>query len=187
MLGVVDASLPYRWTHLRELPNNPQVSVFPDRPPRLTLRDTGDRFDLRCPHCAYALRGRTANYCPECGLDLAYEPIAVFTAADISLIWAAALILDRAEISNLIAMNAPDVLQPLPTRRAAMPRIMVPFKFFCEAADRLEAEFGAREFALGQGPLRPEVGPAWPCPGCGEENPGNFDVCWHCGRLASRI
>jgi hypothetical protein len=26
------------------------------------------------------------------------------------------------------------------------------------------------------------AGPAWTCPGCGEENPGNFEECWKCQR-----
>ncbi len=25
-------------------------------------------------------------------------------------------------------------------------------------------------------------GPAWTCPGCREENPAGFEVCWACGR-----
>jgi len=26
----------------------------------------------------------------------------------------------------------------------------------------------------------PVTGPAWKCPACGEDNPGNFQVCWKC-------
>lgn len=26
--------------------------------------------------------------------------------------------------------------------------------------------------------------PDWRCAGCGEENPGNFELCWKCGREA---
>lgn len=26
----------------------------------------------------------------------------------------------------------------------------------------------------------PVTGPVWKCPACGEENPGNFQVCWKC-------
>jgi hypothetical protein len=30
--------------------------------------------------------------------------------------------------------------------------------------------------------LRPAPGrPPVKCPKCGEENPGSFDLCWHCG------
>ena len=25
-------------------------------------------------------------------------------------------------------------------------------------------------------------GPAWVCPGCGEQVEGDFDLCWNCGR-----
>ena len=30
-------------------------------------------------------------------------------------------------------------------------------------------------------PQRADDEAAWPCPECGEEVPGNFDVCWNCG------
>ncbi|MBN7824165.1 DUF2007 domain-containing protein [Bowmanella dokdonensis] len=26
------------------------------------------------------------------------------------------------------------------------------------------------------------VGQDWYCPGCGEENAGSFDLCWHCAQ-----
>jgi len=26
------------------------------------------------------------------------------------------------------------------------------------------------------------TGPGWACPGCQEDNPGDFDLCWACGR-----
>lgn len=38
--------------------------------------------------------------------------------------------------------------------------------------ERLIAEFQA----AGTG-----VGGAWACPGCGEENPPSFELCWACG------
>jgi len=25
------------------------------------------------------------------------------------------------------------------------------------------------------------AGAAWTCARCGEDNPGSFDLCWHCG------
>src|SRR5262245_329300 len=30
----------------------------------------------------------------------------------------------------------------------------------------------------------PTFRPDWKCPACGEEVPGNFDACWHCGAEA---
>ena len=31
-----------------------------------------------------------------------------------------------------------------------------------------------------------DVGPSWKCPGCGEDNPGNFEECWKCQRIRRR-
>lgn len=33
---------------------------------------------------------------------------------------------------------------------------------------------------------RSDAGPSWRCPGCGEDNPGNFEECWKCQRLRRR-
>lgn len=44
-----------------------------------------------------------------------------------------------------------------------------------------EADAGrARELVRGF-ERAPAATHAVPCPACGEESPGNFQVCWHCG------
>jgi hypothetical protein len=181
----VDQPLPSRWTRFQNLPNPPEVSVFPDRAPRLHHRHADESFKLRCPACDYALRGLPGDYCPECGLDLAYEPINVFTAHDLSLVWAAGLLLDREEISNLIVTGGSDILQGMGLSFSGRPRLMVPFKFFSEAVELLDREMGGRDFAAGMRPEAPPAGPPWRCEGCQERNPGSFELCWSCGRVRS--
>ncbi|MCB9865531.1 MAG: hypothetical protein H6816_02700 [Phycisphaerales bacterium] len=179
----MDEAINSRWAQLRDLPGHPEMSVFPDREPRIRHVDALDsEFEFECPKCKYNLTGVSGEYCPECGIALAYEPVTVFTAAELSLVWAAALVLDRAAISNLIVTGSYDPVVGLFSRRSSLPHVMVPFKFIHDAIQLLEAEFGEREFKPGQRPnvQRPHL-PDWTCPACSESNPGGFEVCWQCG------
>lgn len=160
--------------------------MFPDREPRITHRSAiGSDIELSCPSCGYSLRGIGAYRCPECGEDLEFEPVAVFCAADLSLVWVAGMVLDRHAISNVIVTSGPDVLGGLFLDKSGMPRLMVPFKFFFEAVALLEQEFGGRMFKAGQKPPPPPQLPDWVCPGCGESNPSAFEICWQCSRERS--
>ncbi len=174
--------VPERWAELQNLPNHPEMSIFPDREPRVRHRDVvGAEASLTCPQCHYNLTGVSGAYCPECGIDLEYEPIEVFQAAEQSLVWAAAMVLDQHEISNLIMLGNPDPIAGIITRRHSNPRLMAPFKFYHEAVQVLEARFGRRSFKAGEHPPRPDSEADWTC-GCGEANPPSFEVCWACGR-----
>jgi len=67
------------------------------------------------------------------------------------------------------------------TSRRSLPHIMVPFKFYHEAVQLLDAEFGQRVFKTGDRPTKVTTAPDWSCSGCQEENPESFEVCWNCG------
>ncbi|MEZ6085793.1 MAG: hypothetical protein R3E58_18045 [Phycisphaerae bacterium] len=178
----MDDSLPSRWIELRELPGHPEMSVFPDRDPKIQNRyapDVGE--DLKCPKCHYLLTGIGAEYCPVCGIELSYEPITVFSAADQSLVWAAAMVLDQNEISNLMTSGSYDPILGIFTSRQSLPHIMVPFKFYHEAVQLLDTQFGQRLFKGGEKPSKLPEGPDWACSSCEEENPVSFEVCWNCG------
>jgi hypothetical protein len=178
----MDEALPSRWIELRELPGHPEMSVFPDRDPKIQNRHAPQgRESLNCPKCRYLLTGIGAEYCPECGIELSYEPITVFAAADQSIVWAAAMVLDQNEITNLIATGSYDPVLGIFTRRQSLPHIMVPFKFYHEAVQLLDSEFGKREFKTGDRPERPIQAPDWTCSSCQEESPGSFELCWQCG------
>lgn len=59
-------------------------------------------------------------------------------------------------------------------------RIAVPRDNYFDVIDLL------RRQALGEPPpvCNETVRADWQCAGCGEENPGNFDICWNCGHEA---
>jgi hypothetical protein len=102
-------------------------------------------------------------------------------AASISLVWAAKLALDGVEVSNMIVMGSYDPFM-VSTGTRSMPHVMVPMKFYHEAVEVLDKTFGKRCFPTGEEPRRPPPGGDWVCSGCGESNPGTFEVCWHCSR-----
>ena len=176
-----------RWGELRNLPNHPEMSVFADRAPRVSHRDVDDAAEkFNCPRCKYSLQGIEPVYCPECGTHVEFEPTVVFTAADQSLVWAAALVLDQHEISNLIVTGSYDPFLGAFAKAGSMPRLMVPFKFVYEAISILDERFGRRMFKPGEAPARPAPEPNWTCPSCSEENPASFELCWNCNAPRSR-
>lgn len=179
----MDKTLPTRWIELRELPGHHEISVFPDRPPKVQNSNVPEGEEPDCPKCRRSLNGRTAKYCPDCGIELSYEPVTAFAAADQSLVWAAAMVLDQNEVSNLIVTGSVDPVLGTFTHQQSLPHIMVPFKFYHEAVQLLDNEFGQRMFKTGQQPPKPKTHPDWPCTGCQEHNPESFDVCWNCGLL----
>jgi hypothetical protein len=176
-----------RWDEFRNLPNHPEMSVFPDRVPCAGFR-TGleSAEEIKCPRCKYSLRGIEPVYCPECGTHVEFEPTTVFTAADQSLVWAAALVLDQHEISNLIVTGSYDPFLGAFAKTGSMPRLMVPLKFVYEAISILDGQFGRRVFKPGEAPPRPAPQPSWRCPACSEDNPATFELCWSCGAPRSR-
>ncbi|MBN1514589.1 MAG: hypothetical protein JXB13_21410 [Phycisphaerae bacterium] len=176
----VPQELPQRWQDFHDLPYRPEVSVFPDRAPRVSGEDRVDAdAALVCPRCKYSMRGIVARYCPECGFILEYEPVTVFAAASVSLIWTARFVLNGVQISNMVVMGGCDPFTSL-LGTESMPHVMVPMKFYHEAVEVLDGVFGGRCFPLGKEPLRPLPGQDWICPACKEANPGTFEVCWHC-------
>jgi len=179
----VTKSFQSRWQQFRQMPTHPEVSIFPNRKPRLSPKDAVDApLEGKCPSCHYSLRGIEPRYCPECGLHVEFEPVIVFSAAEHALVAAAGMLMDQHRITNMIVMpEAFDALLGMLGRSKRMPHLMVPYKFLFEAAKLLEDRFGKRTFAAGEKPPRRESGTSWTCPGCNEENPGTFEICWSCG------
>ncbi len=77
---------------------------------------------------------------------------------------------DRGVRARIFNANASSILGELPVD-AALPQVWVE-----SPADAGRARALIEEFLS-----RPAGGPSRKCPGCGEENPGSFDLCWSCG------
>ena len=171
-----------RWSAFAESIERPDVSIYPDRAPRVSHATRVDSdIHFHCPLCAYDLRGLDSARCPECGMSIAYEPATVFVSADYALAFSAARLLDDHEVTNMISTRIATGAGALAGRLGRVARVMVPRKLFFEAAQLLDEAFGARRFDMGEKPNLPQ--PAeWTCPVCDRLNPGSFGLCWYCRR-----
>ncbi|MEM0915033.1 MAG: hypothetical protein AAGK09_10540 [Planctomycetota bacterium] len=153
----------------------------PDHP----LPDLG----LRCRACGYTLAGVTRLECPECGdkfeLD-DYIPEGAFPPliADGKAVRASA---ELAEMFAAYHLPIVEMRDPIDTVFGGSgvswsdrqgPAVAVPRERWLEAVDLMRRWRQNEE--LPAPPDDDEPGPDWVCPSCGEENPGNFQVCWKC-------
>ena len=79
------------------------------------------------------------------------------------------LLADRGIRARIFNANASSLAGELPID-ATLPQVWVD-----DPADAARAREVIEAF------LRLPAGAARKCPGCGEENPGSFDLCWSCG------
>ncbi len=150
------------------------------RPPRLT----GDElplpdFGLTCEHCRAPLAGARERRCPVCGTPFDLSPrrpagewfvLEQFACRPLPIPGLEALL--GAEQVPHIPMSESTVRE-LYTGGSPLPmRLRIAGEFYFEVLWLIQQV--RREMAAARGR------PAWRCPQCGEENPGNFDVCWNC-------
>jgi hypothetical protein len=159
-------------------------------PTQLPLPDLG----LRCRRCGYPLALVTQWKCPECGESFDLEDY-IPPGAMPMLIAGGEQVRGEPEIRQLLDRYAIPVVEltdpvqgvfggimlPRFGRALPSPHIGVPRDRYFEAVDLI------RRHRLGE-PMPPVpaarvAGPEWPCPECGEENPGSFEICWQCGGL----
>ena len=147
------------------------------REPRFTGRELPvPDFGLDCPECGAKLAGARSRVCPVCGelFDPAeFVPIREwfpvrFENPDEGEPQALAAILDEHYIPYL-----------LDDRNSA---------FRSWSSLRVSREFFFDYLWLVQRAVRlrlpaAETIPDWQCPGCSEENPATFEVCWSCGGM----
>ncbi|HUN81568.1 MAG TPA: hypothetical protein VMV81_08690 [Phycisphaerae bacterium] len=149
-------------------------------------------FGLRCLNCGYLLAGLPEHRCPECGRLIKIQehippgdwPMVILEGAPVSV---------TAEVSSMLGIyqipfmsvrshsgrgetGIDDVLGLGALGESG--KLRVPRLCFFETVDLL------RRLRLGEPmpepPPAPKDLPDWKCESCGEENPGNFDICWKC-------
>jgi len=157
------------WTRLR----NPRVSGN-----ELPVPDWG----LTCPTCRRPLRGLPEHRCPQCGEAFdpqAFRPPGQWFVLDAglcgSLPIAGVQALLAAEAVPYFPVAAKSLAEIYGGQAINLSGLRVPSEFFFEVLGLLQA---ARvEMAAARVKARTSF---WICRGCGEENPGHFDICWNC-------
>lgn len=161
------------------------ASVFD--PNQLPMPDLG----LTCRECGYPLAYLPGHRCPECGWSFTLDDLV--PPGDFPPLYAdGAEVRGTAEVLQLLREYQVPFISHLPpteavfglvrTSRVGDP-IGVPRERYLEVVDLL------RRRRLGEqmppAPVMTSRGAAWVCPGCGEENPANFQLCWNCERPLS--
>lgn len=170
------AKIVHTWTRVREPRLTGGELPFPD-------------YGLNCVMCHAALAGATAFACPTCGVAFdpqSWRPIGdMFVAqewmtAGLNMMAVERVLLDEyiphvaresgKSVGELYGFAAVSV-----TERRVHLAISCEFFFDFWAAILEERKHwdAIREA---------RNGPPWQCLACGEECPGNFAVCWKCGR-----
>jgi hypothetical protein len=143
---------------------------------------------LRCLNCGYLLAGLPSHRCAECGraIDLD-EHIPKGDWPDV-IVDGAEAILTRETMDLLTGYQIPFMesqsnlsmtyaMRPSPFGRS---RLAVPRHRYFEVIDLLRRQQQGEPMP----PPPPDTSylPEWSCNQCGEDNPGSFEICWHCGR-----
>ncbi len=151
-------------------------------PYALPMPDLG----LLCRSCDYNLNGVGEHRCPECGRPFSpddYLPEGAFpplyvdgepVRPDDELI---ALLRTHGIVVGS-QMNAFDEAFGFKFGVTQQPAVTVPRDDFWAAVDLVVRH--RRDLPLPPPPQADEPKADWVCKGCGEENPGTFDVCWQC-------
>jgi predicted RNA-binding Zn-ribbon protein involved in translation (DUF1610 family) len=150
-------------------------------PESLPIPDLG----LKCLSCGYHLAGLPRHICPECGRPIQMEehippgefPMLIFNGQYVMLANELRELLRRYAIPFMENKIYDEIVMMGP-QAASSGRLCVPRERYFEVIDLL------RRRMLGE-PM-PDVPDAaagveeWTCPGCGESNPGSFELCWNC-------
>jgi len=148
-----------------------------------------------------ALRQRCGIVCPQCGMRLRILQVGVTVYSIVTLLCVVAI---ASFLTRLIPLHDKDA-QVFLTLLVTFPVVMVLLRFapcfarVAEIKDQEELEFplspkleepesaearDERELteALASAKSEPRdiSSAAWRCASCGEENPGEFDICWKC-------
>ncbi|MBN2563143.1 MAG: hypothetical protein JXQ75_19650 [Phycisphaerae bacterium] len=154
-------------------------------PEALPVPDLG----LRCLNCGYGLAGLPRHRCPECGRVFTIDehipkgdfPIVIFNGKEVGSKPEVVELLKRYQIPFTEMMGPIEAIYGLGGVTHSRSRIAVPRASYFAVIDLL------RRQALGEElpPVETSDRGDWTCTRCGEENPGNFEVCWNCNQPPS--
>ena len=153
-------------------------------PEALPVPDLG----LLCRGCGYPLAGLSQHRCPECGRQFTLDeyippgdfPFLIYEGKEVRPT------LDTIELLNLARIPYMHVMPPGDTVLSSMglnpdkPRghLSVPRDLYFQTIHLLRQRDLGKTIETPSDVDRED----WKCPGCDEENPGTFDLCWSCGR-----
>ena len=155
---------------------------MPFDPDVLPVPDLG----LCCLNCGYGLAGLPRHRCPECGRTFTMDehippgdfPVVIFYGQELRNTPDVLVLLRRYQIPYLEILRQTEAIIGYSGALLGGARLGVIRESYFEVIDLLRRQ--ARQEPLPPSPCTQEQA-AWLCPGCGEENPGNFEVCWNCG------
>jgi hypothetical protein len=154
--------------------------LTPLRPPEITARTRPvPDLGLICGKCEYPLKGLPGDRCPECGEAFSLtdfvppepwgEVAGAATATEAVLMFSrlrsAGIPCLLEDAKGVQGAHAADVMVGGPAHK----RLRVRRDYYLDALAALSSPID-------------EPGESWTCPGCSEEVPGNFDICWKCQR-----
>lgn len=159
--------------------------MSPFDPDALPVPDLG----LSCPRCGYPLAGLTEHRCPECGRPFTLSefipkgdfPPLIAGGREVRATPEVVALLRRYQVAFVPLLNSMEGAfgGVRLSGETPPPPIAVPREQYLETVDLI------RRQTLGEPMPPPPAPPAssaeWTCPACGEANPANFEVCWHCG------
>ncbi len=153
-------------------------------PESLPVPDLG----LCCLQCGYGLAGLPSHRCPECGKTFTMDghipkgdfPVVIFNGKEVRSLPEIMDLLRRYQIPFMEVLGPADSMYGMLGATHRRSRIGVMRSRYWEVIDLF------RRRALDEPlPVVEEFDrPDWTCPGCEEENPGSFEVCWNCGEAS---
>ncbi len=146
---------------------------------KLPMPDLG----LRCISCGYPLAALPSHRCPECGTDVDFEayippgdfPLLIYEGREVLLTAEIGDALRTARIPFIHLMGPAEALYGLYSATHQKSRVGVPRGLYFDALYALRQRQLGVTSASGS-----VVADDWVCAHCREENPGNFELCWHC-------
>jgi len=152
-------------------------------PELLPVPDLG----LRCLSCGYNLAGLPRHLCPECGRKIRLEehippgefPMLILNGQRVPATDEIRGLLRRYRLPFMEnKVHSETIMISVGPAAFSAGHLCVAREIYFEAIDLLRRHMlGER---MPEAPTSTEGADEWICTGCGEANPGHFEVCWNC-------